>query len=58
MVAFCAKDKGQRHTEQRCDAFGRQAVGFGLVKIDDKADRGADAGGAVQQAHAAGFDHT
>ncbi|MDB5658814.1 MAG: hypothetical protein JWS10_1429 [Cypionkella sp.] len=57
MVAFQAENKGKRHAQQRCDAMGRQAIGFGLVKIDDEADRGAGARVGVQQADASGFDH-
>ncbi len=58
MVALRAKDKGQRQPKQRCDAVGWQAVWFGLIKIDDKTDCGAGARRGMQQANAAGFDHT
>ena len=58
MVAFCAKDKGERYAQQSCDAFGWQTLGFGLVKIDDKGDGCAGAGRRLQQTDAARLDHT
>ncbi|GLS85365.1 hypothetical protein GCM10010873_03380 [Cypionkella aquatica] len=53
MVALAAKDKGQCDVQQRYPAVWRQAIGFGLVEVNHKADRGGATGGAVQDADTA-----
>lgn len=50
------KDKGKRHAQNRDAAVGRQAVGFGLRKIDDKRHIGGGSRVAAQKADAARLD--